>query len=96
MPQWDFLDFLAERGRRYPGFRLLMQAEVDRLLVEGAAAWSGVLAKTADGTIELRAQLVVGCDGRHSMVREKAGLAVKDFGAPMDVLWFRVCREGAE
>ena len=91
MPQWDFLNFLAEHGRRYPGFRLLMQAEVTDLIEEGGRV-AGVKATTPDGDLAVRAALVVGCDGRHSTVREKAGLAVEEFGAPMDVLWFRLSR----
>ena len=70
MPQWDFLNFLAEHGRRYPGFHLLMQAEATDLIEEGGRV-VGVRAKTPDGDLEIRAALVVGCDGRHSTVREK-------------------------
>jgi 2-polyprenyl-6-methoxyphenol hydroxylase-like FAD-dependent oxidoreductase len=92
MPQWDFLNFLSERGRRYPGFRVLMQAQATDLIEQDGTV-AGVLADTADGEIELRAPLVVGCDGRHSLVRQKASLAVEDLGAPMDVLWFRVSRK---
>jgi 2-polyprenyl-6-methoxyphenol hydroxylase-like FAD-dependent oxidoreductase len=92
MPQWDFLNFLSERGRRYPGFRVLMRAQATDLIEEDGAV-VGVLTDTADGKIELRAPLVVGCDGRHSLVRQKASLVVQDFGAPMDVLWFRVRRK---
>jgi 2-polyprenyl-6-methoxyphenol hydroxylase-like FAD-dependent oxidoreductase len=92
MPQWDFLNFLCERGRRYPGFRVLMQAQATDLIEENGTV-VGVLAATADGMIDVRAPLVVGCDGRHSLVRQKASLAVKDFGAPMDVLWFRIRRK---
>jgi 2-polyprenyl-6-methoxyphenol hydroxylase-like FAD-dependent oxidoreductase len=88
MPQWDFLSFLAERGARYPGFRGLMRAEVTDLVVE-AGRVVGVRVTTADGPLEIRADLVVGADGRHSTVRERAGLAVRDFGAPIDVLWMR-------
>jgi 2-polyprenyl-6-methoxyphenol hydroxylase-like FAD-dependent oxidoreductase len=95
MPQWDFLNFLSERGRRYPGFRVLMQAQATDL-IEEAGTVVGVRADTADGMMELRAPLVVGCDGRHSLVRQKAGLEVEDFGAPMDVLWFRVSRKPAD
>jgi len=64
MPQWDFLNFLADQGRRYPGFRLLMQAEATDL-VEAQGRVVGLRATTADGPIEIRAALVVGCDGRH-------------------------------
>jgi 2-polyprenyl-6-methoxyphenol hydroxylase-like FAD-dependent oxidoreductase len=87
IPQWDFLDFLARHARRYPGFELRMQSEVEDLLVEGSRI-AGV--RTAGG--EIRADLVIGADGRHSTVREKAGLEVLDLGAPIDALWFRVSR----
>jgi 2-polyprenyl-6-methoxyphenol hydroxylase-like FAD-dependent oxidoreductase len=92
MPQWDFLNFLADHGRRYPGFRLLMRAAATGL-IEADGAVVGVHADTPDGPIEVRAPLVVGCDGRHSLVRQQAGLAVDDLGAPMDVLWFRMRRK---
>jgi 2-polyprenyl-6-methoxyphenol hydroxylase-like FAD-dependent oxidoreductase len=92
MPQWDFLDFLADQGRRYRGFHLMMQAEATDLIVEGQRV-AGARATTPQGTIEIRATLTVGCDGRHSIVREKAGLVAEDFGAPMDVLWFRLSRK---
>jgi 2-polyprenyl-6-methoxyphenol hydroxylase-like FAD-dependent oxidoreductase len=91
MPQWDFLNFLAEHGRAYPGFALRMRAEVTDLIREGEAI-VGVRASTPDGALELRAPLVVGCDGRHSVVRQKAALEVENMGAPMDVLWFRMRR----
>ncbi len=91
MPQWDFLSFLAGQGRRYPGFRVLMRAEVTDLIEDGDAI-VGVRASTPDGTLEVRAPLVVGCDGRHSVVRAKAGLEVENLGAPMDVLWFSLRR----
>src|SRR5881296_1795446 len=91
MPQWDFLNFLAERGARYPTFTLRMQAEVTGLL-EDAGRVVGLQATTPDGPLEVRASLVVGADGRHSVVRARAGLQVDEFGAPMDVLWFRLSR----
>jgi 2-polyprenyl-6-methoxyphenol hydroxylase-like FAD-dependent oxidoreductase len=91
MPQWDFLNFLADHGRRYRGFHLLMQAEVKDLIEEGGRI-TGVRATTPTGNLEIRAPLVVGCDGRHSNVRGKAGLEVEELGAPMDVLWFRLSR----
>jgi 2-polyprenyl-6-methoxyphenol hydroxylase-like FAD-dependent oxidoreductase len=91
MPQWDFLNFLAEHGRRYPGFDLRMKAEaVDIIEEQGRVV--GVLAKTSDGPLAIRADLVVACDGRHSTLRDKAGLQADDFGSPMDVLWFRLTR----
>jgi 2-polyprenyl-6-methoxyphenol hydroxylase-like FAD-dependent oxidoreductase len=92
MPQWDFLKFLAERAARYPTFRLLMQAEVTGL-IEEAGSVVGLHATTSDGPLEVRADLVVGTDGRHSVVRALAGLEVHELGAPMDVLWFRLSRQ---
>jgi 2-polyprenyl-6-methoxyphenol hydroxylase-like FAD-dependent oxidoreductase len=89
MPQWDFLNFLAEHAARFPGFALRMQTEVTGLVQESGRV-IGVQADTPNGPIEVGADLVVGADGRNSAVREKAGLKVKDFGAPMDVLWFRL------
>jgi 2-polyprenyl-6-methoxyphenol hydroxylase-like FAD-dependent oxidoreductase len=92
MPQWDFLNFLSERGRLYPGFRVMMKAAATDL-IEKQGAVVGVRADTPEGVLELRAPLVVGCDGRHSLVRQKAGLEVENLGAPMDVLWFRMRRK---
>jgi 2-polyprenyl-6-methoxyphenol hydroxylase-like FAD-dependent oxidoreductase len=89
MPQWDFLKFLADQGRRYPGFHLVMSAEATDLIEESGRV-VGVRATTADGPLEVRAPLVIGCDGRHSVVRDKSGLALDELGAPMDVLWFRL------
>ena len=91
MPQWDFLDFLADHAKRYAGFALRMRADVDELLFDGNKV-VGLRAKTPDGDLEVRADLVVGADGRHSTVRERAGLEVKDIGAPMDVLWMRLSK----
>ena len=92
MPQWDFLDFLADHARRYPTFRLLMQAEVTDIVQE-AERVVGLRVKTPNGMLEVRADLVVAADGRQSIVREKAGLPVQELGAPMDVLWFRLSRK---
>jgi 2-polyprenyl-6-methoxyphenol hydroxylase-like FAD-dependent oxidoreductase len=91
MPQWDFLNFVAEKASRYPGFDLMMEAEVTGLIKESGRV-VGVSANTSNGTVDVRADLVVGADGRSSIVREKAGLQVEEFGAPMDVLWFRLKR----
>jgi len=92
MPQWDFLDFLARHGRQYPGFTLLMRAEAHGLVEENGRV-VGVRA-TVDGEAkEIRADLVVGADGRHSTVREAIGFEVMTLGAPMDVLWFRLGHE---
>ncbi|MFI4973955.1 MAG: FAD-dependent oxidoreductase [Caulobacterales bacterium] len=91
MPQWDFLNFLAARGSAFPEFRLMMRTEaVD--LVRANDRVRGVLAHTPEGALEITAPLVIGTDGRHSTVREKAGLKVVDLGAPMDVLWMRLPR----
>jgi 2-polyprenyl-6-methoxyphenol hydroxylase-like FAD-dependent oxidoreductase len=92
MPQWDFLDFLAARGKRYKSFDLRMCAEATDLIEEGGRV-VGVRARTTDGELTIRADLVVGADGRHSTIRKKAGLTGDDFGAPMDVLWFRLPRK---
>jgi 2-polyprenyl-6-methoxyphenol hydroxylase-like FAD-dependent oxidoreductase len=92
MPQWDFLDFLAGQGRRYPEFRLLMNAEVVDLIVTTGDRIEGVKVQTPDGLIEVRCSLVVGADGRHSVVRAKANLEVEHLGAPIDVLWFRLSK----
>ena len=91
MPQWDFLDFLAAKAARYPSFRLRMRAEAVGL-VEEAGRVAGVEVMAAEGPIQIRADLVVGADGRRSVIRERAGLEVREFGAPMDVLWFRLSR----
>jgi 2-polyprenyl-6-methoxyphenol hydroxylase-like FAD-dependent oxidoreductase len=98
MPQWDFLDFLADNGRRYPSFDLRMRAEVTDLIEENGRV-VGVRAATPDGPLTVRAKLIVGADGRTSTVRDRAGLKVNDIGAPMDVLWMRLTRresDGAE
>jgi 2-polyprenyl-6-methoxyphenol hydroxylase-like FAD-dependent oxidoreductase len=95
MPQWDFLNFLADHGKRYKTFDLHMKAEATDLVEEGGRI-VGLRAKTTDGTLTIRSDLVVGCDGRHSTLREKAGLKSDDYGAPMDVLWFRISRQESD
>ena len=94
MPQWDFLDFLADGARPYDTFKLLMQAEVTDLLWDGERV-AGVTAQTPEGW-EIRADLVVGADGRHSLTRQKAKLEVINLGAPMDVLWMRISRQPSD
>jgi 2-polyprenyl-6-methoxyphenol hydroxylase-like FAD-dependent oxidoreductase len=89
MPQWDFLNFLTEAGRKFPGFEMKMQYEVVDLLEESGRI-IGVKGKTPDGAFEARAHLTIGADGRHSVIREKAGLQIEDLGAPIDVLWMRL------
>jgi 2-polyprenyl-6-methoxyphenol hydroxylase-like FAD-dependent oxidoreductase len=91
MPQWDFLDFLAEQARRHPSFQLKMEADVRDLAVEGQQV-TGLRAITPDGELKVKADLIVAADGRHSTLRERAGLEVIDLGAPMDVLWMRLSR----
>jgi 2-polyprenyl-6-methoxyphenol hydroxylase-like FAD-dependent oxidoreductase len=92
MPQWDFLDFLADQAKLYPNFDLRMQAEITDLLEKDGTV-AGVKAKVPEGTLEVQADLVVGADGRHSAVRDLAGLDVEDLGAPMDVLWMRLSKK---
>ena len=92
MPQWDFLNFIAGHARRYQTFDLRMRAEATGLIEENGRI-VGVHAKTPDGELDIRADLTVGCDGRRSIVRLKAGLESDDYGAPMDVMWFRLSRK---
>jgi 2-polyprenyl-6-methoxyphenol hydroxylase-like FAD-dependent oxidoreductase len=105
MPQWDFLDFLTEQGRHFPNLKVMMSAEVTGLLesadagvaaadVAGSRAVCGVTGVAGGTSFEVRADLVVGSDGRASIVRERARLAVQDLGAPIDVLWFRLAKKG--
>jgi 2-polyprenyl-6-methoxyphenol hydroxylase-like FAD-dependent oxidoreductase len=91
MPQWDFLDFVSGQAKRYPCFRVEMCADVDALIGEQERV-TGVTAKTPNGLLTVRADLIVGADGRHSLVRREAGLVPEELGAPMDVLWFRLSR----
>jgi 2-polyprenyl-6-methoxyphenol hydroxylase-like FAD-dependent oxidoreductase len=92
MPQWDFLSFLSERAKRFPAFRLMMRYEAFGLTKEGER-YTGVSARGPAGeTMTIRAQLVVGCDGRRSVVRKAAELELVEFGVPIDVLWFRISR----
>ena len=95
MPQWDFLNFIAEQGKRYPEFHLKMQTEAIDLIADNGRI-AGVRAKTGDGRIDIRAGLTVGADGRRSTARERAGLEVIDLGAPMDILWMRVSRNATD
>ncbi len=92
MPQWDFLNFLSANGKKFPGFHLMMRTEALDLLKDGDKV-IGVKAKNNSGEFEIKATLTVGADGRHSTIREKSGLQVKDLGAPIDVLWFRLPRK---
>ncbi|MBN9491051.1 MULTISPECIES: FAD-dependent oxidoreductase [Pannonibacter] len=91
MPQWDFLDFLARKAAAFPPFRLLMATEVTSLVWDGETV-AGVRASREGRDIELRADLVIGTDGRNSVVRQAAGLDVEDLGAGTDVLWMRISK----
>jgi 2-polyprenyl-6-methoxyphenol hydroxylase-like FAD-dependent oxidoreductase len=91
MPQWDFLNYLARAGERYPAFHLRMNAEATGL-IEDAGRAVGVRVTTPAGPLDVRADLVVGADGRHSTLRREAAMPVLQLGAPMDVLWFGLSR----
>ena len=95
MPQWDFLNFLSARAQRFPQFQLRKQCEAVNLLRDGETI-VGVEAHSPDGPVQIHADLVVGCDGRHSTVRRAAGLEVQEFGVPIDVLWFRISRRAGD
>jgi 2-polyprenyl-6-methoxyphenol hydroxylase-like FAD-dependent oxidoreductase len=90
-PQWDFLNFLAAKAKRYPSFRLAMNTEATGLLWEHDRV-VGVAAHSASGPLEIRADVTVACDGRWSVIREQSGLPVREFPMPIDVLWFRLPR----
>jgi 2-polyprenyl-6-methoxyphenol hydroxylase-like FAD-dependent oxidoreductase len=92
MPQWDFLNFLSSHAKRFPSFQLHMETEVVDLLMEGSRV-IGVRAKTPRGELEVHADLVIGADGRHSIVHTRAGLEQRDFGVPIDVLWMRISKK---
>jgi len=94
MPQWDFLNLLATEAANWAGFPLLMRTEATGL-IEAGGRITGVTAQGPDGPLEVRADLVVAADGRGSALRARAGLTVEDFGAPMDVQWFRLPRDPA-
>ena len=95
MPQWDFLNFVSAHAKKYPTFRLVTRAAVTDLIEENGRVL-GARATTPEGALEVRADLTVGADGRHSTVRARAGLPVQDFGAPMDVLWMRLSRKPSD
>ncbi len=92
MPQWDFLAFLSEQGKRYPEFDLRMSYKVTELLYQNDRV-TGVRASTPEGPVEVAADLVIGCDGRHSTTRGAAGFEVVEKGVPIDVLWFHISRK---
>jgi 2-polyprenyl-6-methoxyphenol hydroxylase-like FAD-dependent oxidoreductase len=92
MPQWDFLNFVSSHANRFPTFELHMQTEVTDLLIENERV-IGVRAKTPGGEVEVRADLVIGADGRHSTMHTRAGLKLRQFGVPIDVLWMRISKK---
>ena len=91
MPQWNFLNFMADKAKRYRSFRLEMNTEVTGLLWKGDRV-AGVTAQTAGGPVEIHADVTVACDGRWSVIREESGLPVTEFPMPIDVVWFRLPR----
>ena len=96
MPQWDFLDFVVDQARRLPTFRLRTRAEALRV-VEEAGRVVGLTYRDQDGSVrQVRARLTVAADGRDSGLRRSSGLRPKVFGAPMDVLWFRLPRRSTD
>ena len=95
MPQWDFLNFLSDRAKRFSRFQLRMQSEGVDLIRQGQRI-AGVEARSPEGPVQIQADLVVACDGRHSTIRRVAGLQVQEFGVPIDVLWFRISRRGGD
>jgi 2-polyprenyl-6-methoxyphenol hydroxylase-like FAD-dependent oxidoreductase len=95
MPQWDFLNFLRERGKRFASLEVMMNADATDLIWSGDRV-VGVKADTPEGAVEIRSDLTIGCDGRHSIVRQRAKLEVTEIGAPMDVLWFRAGKRADE
>src|SRR5438034_5886917 len=92
MPQWDFLNFLSSHAKQFPTFELHMQTEVVDLLIENERE-VGVRAKTPRGEMEVRADLVIGADGRHSATHTRAGFKLRDFGVSIDVLWMRISKK---
>lgn len=95
MPQWDFLNFLETKGADFPSLQVLKNTKAVELVRDGSRI-TGVVAKVPDGTLQISADLTVACDGRHSIIREQAGLKVENIGAPIDVLWFRVGKSKAD
>jgi 2-polyprenyl-6-methoxyphenol hydroxylase-like FAD-dependent oxidoreductase len=91
MPQWDFLNFLAGHAKQFPAFQLLLKHEAVDLLRDGKRI-VGVVARNDGREVQVRADLVVACDGRHSVTRQAADLEVIEHGVPIDVLWFRISR----
>jgi 2-polyprenyl-6-methoxyphenol hydroxylase-like FAD-dependent oxidoreductase len=94
IPQWDFLDFIADQARAFPNFSLRMDSKAVGLLEEDGQV-VGLRTEEGGGVVTIRADLVVGADGRHTTIRQAAGLRTEDVGAPIDVLWFSLPRDAA-
>jgi 2-polyprenyl-6-methoxyphenol hydroxylase-like FAD-dependent oxidoreductase len=92
MPQWDFLNFLSMHAKKFPSFQLLMQHEVVDLTFDRQRV-TGVRAKTPQGELEIRADLIIGADGRHSIIQACAGLERQEFGVAIDALWMRISKK---
>src|SRR5436189_2097738 len=92
MPQWDFLNFLSSHARRFPNFQLHMETDVVDLLIDNCRV-TGVRAKTLRGELDVHADLVIGADGRHSIIQSRAGFQRREFGVPIDVLWMRISKK---
>jgi 2-polyprenyl-6-methoxyphenol hydroxylase-like FAD-dependent oxidoreductase len=95
MPQWDFLSFLATQAKQFPAFELRMESNIVDLVYEGNRI-AGVRANTAQGDLEVRADLVIACDGRNSTVRQLANLEVQNVGVPIDVLWMHISKRDSD
>jgi len=89
VPQVRFLEFITREAARYPSFKLVMHANVNRLLEENGTI-RGVHYLAPDGEHEIRSPLTVGSDGRFSLLRRLAGFEPVKTSPPMDVLWFRL------
>jgi 2-polyprenyl-6-methoxyphenol hydroxylase-like FAD-dependent oxidoreductase len=96
MPQWDFLNFLAQEAARFPSFTLRMGWEATDLIQTKDGTTTGVLANTPAGPVEIQAALTIGCDGRHAISRVAAGLPLFDEGVPIDILWLRIARQPSD
>ncbi|MEO5969941.1 MAG: FAD-dependent oxidoreductase [Bdellovibrionia bacterium] len=95
MPQWDFLDLIAQEAKKYGRFQLIMEANVTQLIIENKKVL-GVKAIIPSGLLDVRAELTLGTDGRHSIVRSCAKLPIYDIGAPIDVLWMQISRRSSD
>jgi 2-polyprenyl-6-methoxyphenol hydroxylase-like FAD-dependent oxidoreductase len=95
IPQWNFLNFIADKAKKYPTFHLLMETEAVDIIKDGNTV-VGVKAKNKEGDFEIHSKLVVAADGRNSSVRDKSGFIPIASGAPMDVLWFRISRKESD